>query len=266
MKINTDTNSVNSQISSVRKQQEQAMKQLITGLKINSADDAAGLQISNRLSNQASGTQVAIRNANDGYSLASVAESALSGISDAAGRINELSLQAANGSLSSADREAIQQEISQIQQQVGDIQTFTSFGGQSLFTSSSDRQFQVGADANTTIGLSLPDFTDVLGELKVIDVTTEEGAQAAIETSQNIGEYVDSVRGQIGAFQNSIESSINNLNNQFIQTEASRSRIQDTDFAQATADNTQASILSNIGLSVHAQANVSNQQALSLLN
>ena len=248
-----NSNSVNSQISSVRKKQEEAMNKLVTGLKINSAkDDAAGLQIANRLASQSSGVQVAIRNANDAYSLASVADSALSGVNDAADSISELSLRAANASLSSVDREAIQQEITQIQGQVSDIQTNTTFAGQSLFSGSNDSQFQLGANANTTIGLSLPDLTDQLGELQIIDVTTQAGAQAAVDSSRQVGEYVN--------------SSISSLSNSYEQNEAARSRIQDTDFAQTSADKAQAGFLADIGVALQAQANVSKGQALNLLN
>lgn len=266
MKVGSGINNPNT-LSQVKMQQEQAMKQLVTGLKINSAqDDAAGLQIANRLSAQASGTQVAIRNANDAFSLASVADSALSGVTDASNRINELSLRAANGSLSAADRSAIQQEINQLQGQVSDIQSNTSFGGQQLFNQSSNNQFQVGAGANTTIGLGLPDLSSQVDALNQIDVTTQAGAQNAITTTQQVSEEVNSARGQIGAFQNRVESTINNLSNQFEQTEAARSRIEDTDFAQATAQNTQSSIQSQIGVAIQAQANVSQGQALNLLN
>lgn len=266
MKVGSGISNPNT-LSQVKKQQEQAMKQLVSGLKINSAkDDAAGLQIANRLSSQASGTQVAIRNANDAFSLAEVADSALSGVTDAAGRINELSLRAANGSLSAADRNAIQQEITQLQGQVSDIQSNTSFAGQSLFNQSSNSQFQVGAGANTTIGLGLSDLGSQVDALNQIDVTTQSGAQDAINTSQQVSEEVSSSRGQIGAFQNRVESTINNLSNQYEQTEAARSRIQDTDFAQASAQNTQSSIQSQIGIAIQAQANVSQGQALNLLN
>jgi flagellin len=266
MKIGGTSLSTN-KMTQVREQQQESMKRLATGLKINSAkDDAAGMQIANRLMSQSSGIQVAMRNANDAYSLASVADSALSGINGAADRISELSLRAANASLSSADRSAIQQEITQLQQQVGDIQNNTTFAGQQLFNQSSNSQFQVGPNANTTIGLSLPDIGEQVSSLSTIDVTTQAGAQAGIETSRQVGEQVNSIRGQIGAFQNRVESTVNNLANVYEQNESARSRIQDTDFAKATADNAQNSILGQVGIAMQAQANVSRGQALSLLS
>lgn len=270
MKIGNNTLSVgspSSSMTSLKEQQEKAMERLVTGLKINSAkDDAAGLQIANRLSSESSGTQVAIRNASDAYSFGSIAESALSGINDAAGRINELSLRAANASLSAADRESIQQEIVQLQGQVSDIQSNTNFAGQSLFTQSSNSQFQVSANANTTIGLSLSMFSEQIDAVNNIDVTTVDGAQAAITVTQEISESINSQRGQIGAFQNRIESTINNLSNSYEQAEAARSRIQDTDYAQTSAENIQSSIMGQASTAIQSQANVSQGMALSLLN
>ncbi len=264
---NSSVSSTNTSFNKVKEQQEDAMKRLVTGLKINSAkDDAAGLQIANRLSSQSSGIQVAMANASDAFSMGAVAESALSGINDAATRINELSLRAANASVSAADRDAIQQEIVQLQGQVSDIQSNTTFAGQALFSQSSNSQFQVGPDANTTIGLSLSDLSQQINAIDSIDVTSVAGAQDAIATSQQVNEDVGSLRGQIGAFQNRLESTINNLSNSYEQTESARSRIQDTDFAKVSADNIQSSILSQANIAMQAQANVSQGQALSLLN
>ena len=267
MRVGSGISNPNTLLNQVEKQQEQALKQLATGLRINSAqDDAAGLQIANRLASQSNGAQVAIRNANDAYSLASVADSALSGINSSTDRINELSLRAANASLSASDRQAIQQEINQLQGQVSDIQQNTTFAGQQLFNQSSNSNFQVGADANTTVGLGLSDLSSQVSALNEIDVTTQAGAQQAISSTQQVSEDINSLRGSIGAFQNRVESTISNLSNQYEQNEAARSRIQDTDFAQATAQNAQSSIQSQIGVAIQAQANVSRGQALNLLN
>lgn len=267
MKINSGSPNFNANnINSVKEQQEKSLERLVTGLKINSAaDDAAGLQIANRLFAQASGTQVAIRNANDAYSYASVADSALSGINDASQRVNELSLQAANGTLNASDRQAIQQEITQIQQQVSDIQANTSFAGQSLFGSSENRNFQVGANAGQQIGLSSRTLNDQISQLKSIDVTSQSGAQQGIETSQAVSEQITQSRGEIGAFQNRISSTINSLNNTYENTEAARSRIEDTDFARETANLTQQGIRSNISTAIAAQANSDRAIATALL-
>ncbi|MBU2917447.1 flagellin [Psychrosphaera sp. F3M07] len=264
---NISLSSSNTSSTSLKEQQESAMKRLVSGLKINSAkDDAAGLQIANRLANQSSGIQVVMRNASDAFSYSSVAESALSGINDAAGRINELSLRAANASMSAADRDSIQQEIVQLQGQVSDIQSQTSFAGQTIFTQSNNNQFQVGANANTTIGLSLSSINEQIDAVNSIDVTTITGAQDAISISQTVNENISGQRGKIGAFQNRIESTINNLSNSYVQSESAKSRIEDTDYAKATADNIQASIMGQANVAVQAQANLSKGLALKLLN
>lgn len=239
--------------------QERLFEQIATGLRINQAsDDAAGLQIANSLTSQLNGQNQAIRNANDAISFAQVADGALSSVTDASFRIEELSIQAANGSLSASDRQAIQQEISQLQDQIGDTFSQTSFGDQAVF--GTGREFQVGANANETIGL-----TTGSQSLADIDVTTQAGAQAAISTVQSFRESVDSNRAQLGAFQNRVSSTINNLENINENTAASRSQIQDADFANVISQQTANDIQNQGIIALTAQANISNRQALNLL-
>ncbi len=268
MKINSNVSTANlSNLNQVKEQQEKSLERLATGLKINqAADDAAGFQIAQRLFTQASGLQVAVRNANDSYSLASVADSAIAGVSDATQRVQELSIQAANGTLTAADRESIQFEITQIQSQVSDIQKNTTFAGQSLFASSENRNFQVGSNAGETIGFSTNDFNAQIEQLQQVDVTTQAGAQEAITTAQNLNESFNTARTQIGAFQNRISSTINNLSNIYEQTVASSSRIADTDFAQETANKAQQDFLVQGNVAIQAQANSQASIALNLLN
>ena len=239
---------------------EKLFEQIATGLRINQgADDAAGLQISNQLTSQINGQNQAIRNANDGISLAQVAEGALSGVTDAAFRIEELSIQAANGTLGPDQRQAIQAEITQLQGQISDTFSQTRFGDQQVFGGSFE--LQVGANANETIGLNVGSSS-----LADIDVTTQAGAQAAISTVQSFREGIDSNRAQLGAFQNRAESTINNLQNINENSEASRSRIRDTDIAGAVSRETAAGIQSQAAIALQAQANFSNRQALNLLS
>lgn len=267
MKINSNfSNIANSNLNSVKEQQEKSLERLATGLKINSAsDDVAGFQIAQRLFSQASGLQVAIRNANDAYSFSSVAETALDSVNSATQRVNELSLQAANGTLSAADRESIQFEISQIQQQVADVQQNTTFGGQPIFSSSENRNFQVGANAGEQLGLSTSDLSSQIEQLNQIDVTTQAGAQLAITSSQQVSESITASRSQIGAFQNRLSSTISNLSNVYEQTESARSRIEDADFAQESANLVQQNILNNIGTAIAGQANANQAVATALL-
>lgn len=249
-----------STLNKIEEAQKQLFEKLSSGLKTQKAkDDAAGLQIAHQLTAQINGQNQAIRNANDSISYAQVAEGALSSVSDSALRIEELSIQAANGTLSDGDRKAIQQEISQLQGHVEDIYANTRFGDKVVFGSSVE--FQIGANANQTVELGLSSQS-----LADIDVSTQNGAQAAIGAAQSFREQVDSNRGQIGAFQNRIASSISNLTNQNINTQASRSQIVDTDYASTVSEQTAQGIQAQANVALAAQANFSNFRGLELLN
>lgn len=157
--VNTNVSSLNAQnqLTKSGNTLDQAFQRLSSGLRINSAaDDAAGLQISNRLTSQINGLNVATRNANDGVSVAQTAEGAMSESTNILQRMRELALQSANGSNSSEDRAALQKEVSSLQSELDRISETTSFGGQKLIDGSfGSKQFQVGANANETISLSL---------------------------------------------------------------------------------------------------------------
>lgn len=248
------------QSSQIEETRQKLFEQLATGLRINQAkDDAAGLQIANRLTSQVNGTTQAIRNANDAISYTQVADAALSGVTDASFRIEELSIQAANGTLGPQQRQAIQAEINQLQGQISDTFSQTRFGSQQVF-GSGGLDFQVGANSGETIGLSVGSSS-----LADIDVTTQAGAQAAIGTVQSFREGVDSNRASLGAFQNRVSSTIDNLANINENAQASRSQIADTDFARAVSEQTSNDILSQANIALQAQANFSNRQALNLL-
>lgn len=159
--INTNIASLNAQRSLNGSQNSLAtsFQRLSSGLRINSArDDAAGLAIADRLTSQIRGLNQAVRNANDGISLAQTAEGALQETTNILQRIRELSIQSANGSNSDADRQALQGEVSQLQAEITRIADTTSFGGRKLFDGTfGQAQFQVGAEANETIGFALAD-------------------------------------------------------------------------------------------------------------
>ncbi len=267
MKINSNTPSLSTQaINKVKVEQEKSLERLASGLKINSAaDDVAGFQIAQRLFTQASGLQVAIRNANDAYSIADVAEVALESVGDATNRVNELSLQAANGALTAADRQSIQFEITQLQQQVSDVQANTSFAGQSLFASSGQRDFQVGVNAGEQVGVNFGSLSSEIDALKQIDVTSQSGAQNAVTLSQQVNQQVTSSRSLIGAFQNRISSTISNLTNVYQHTEESRSRVKDTDYAKESAKNISEGFKFQSNIALSAQANSDSSIAASLL-
>ncbi|AZG72655.1 flagellin [Shewanella livingstonensis] len=178
--VNTNVTSMKAQgnLNKAQSSTAMSMERLASGLRINSAkDDAAGLQISNRFTSQINGLGVAMRNANDGISIAQTAEGAMSESTNILQRMRDLSLQSANGSNSSADRSSMQKEISSLQDELTRIAETTSFGGQKLLDGSFGTQsFQVGSEANETIGISLKDISaDKLGSYSQTLVSSGAG-------------------------------------------------------------------------------------------
>jgi flagellin len=182
--VNTNVASLNTQrnLNTSSNALNNSMQRLSTGSRINSAkDDAAGLQISNRLTSQINGLGVAVRNANDGISLAQTAEGALQQSTNILQRMRDLSLQSANDSNSATDRASLQKEVTQLKSELTRIADTTSFGGRKLLDGSfGTAQFQVGANANETIGISLSDAKATnLGANRTLTAGTAAGASTA---------------------------------------------------------------------------------------
>ncbi len=388
LSVNTNISSLNAQRNLTKSGLGLAtsMQRLSSGMRINSAkDDAAGLQISNRLTSQINGLAVAQRNANDGISMAQTAEGAMQASTDILQRMRELALQSANGSNSAEDRGALQKEVAQLQTELTRIADTTSFGDQKLIDGSfGTKSFQVGANANETIDMTLSSMkasdlgtisgktltiagfdnaatgilaetltfavttasgtssvsfdvalgagtddiidavNDNVGSLGIraisdglgsitfsstnavtavtvgssvagdagvfesiatpgagtlggadsatggtavgsIDISSAVGAQSALESIDAALKQVDEQRADLGAIQNRFGHTISNLANIQENVSASRSRIQDTDFAIETAVMTKNQILQQAGTSILAQANQIPQAAISLL-
>ncbi|MFK8773086.1 MULTISPECIES: flagellin N-terminal helical domain-containing protein [Aeromonas] len=298
MFINTNTSSLNAQrnLMNTSKSLDTSYTRLASGLRINSAkDDAAGLQISNRLTSQINGLDQGNRNANDGISLAQTAEGAMDEVTGMLQRMRTLAQQSANGSNSDKDRAALQKEVNQLGAEINRISKDTTFAGTKLLDGNYSGTFQVGADANQTIGFSLAQSggfsisgiakaagTDVnLGTIigTSIDMTTIFGggadgdinigtqadAQAVLAATDLMLEVVDSKRAELGAVQNRLDSTIRNQANISENVSAARSRIRDADFATETANMTKQNILQQAASSILAQANQRPQSALSLL-
>jgi flagellin len=239
-------------------------KSLASGKKINSAaDNAAALQIIDRLTSQQDGYGQAVSNAYDGISYSQVTESNLSGVNDAVSRIRELSIQAGNGALNDSDRSALQEEVVQLQSQITETFENASFGGKPLFDGQAV-SFQVGPDANTTQNLT-PSNGSVAGVIAGIDISTQAGAQAAIDISGQASEEINAQRAELGAFQNTLESTIRGLGTQQENIAASQSRIQDTDYAQAISQQVSNDILAQASIALRGQANQSAESILGLL-
>ncbi|SBT16353.1 Flagellin [Marinomonas gallaica] len=288
--VNTNTSSLNAQNQMMKtgNQLDTAYQRLSSGMRINSAaDDAAGLQISNRLTSQVNGLNQAVRNANDGISLAQTAEGAMDETTNMLQRMRTLALQSANGSNTDKDRVALQQEVEALSEEINRVASDTTFGGQNLLDGTYTGTFQVGADANQTISFSLStggaansvDFAGNGGmtvsglsdqattqvSKDTISVSTAANAQSMVAILDTMIATVDSKRAELGAVQNRFSSTISNLSNISENVSAARSRIRDTDFATETAALTSAQILQQASSSILAQANQRPQTALSLL-
>ena len=260
-------NSGNSILQQVQERQNNLLERLASGKKVNSAaDGAAAQQIIDRLSSQIGGNQQALNNVYDGISLAQVGDAALSGVTNDVNRIRELSIQAGNGLLTDADRSALQQEVTQLQDNIRDTLENTNFNGNSLFVADSTIDFQSGANAGQSIGVNTRDLPTALNDILNADISTAAGAQTALDSADSAIETVGSNRAEFGAVQNRFESTARQLTTQAENEAAARSRIQDTDFAQATSDLAAGQVLSQANIAVQAQSNQQQSQVLSLLS
>jgi len=256
-----------------------AIERLSSGLRINNAkDDAAGQAISNRMSAQIRGMTQAARNANDGISLVQTAEGNLKEINTNLQRIRELAVQAANDTNTAEDRTSIQTEIKQRLAEIDRIAKSASFNGTELLSKDGQKlSFQVGAGTSTDKDVISIDEASLINataaQLGVggvdVSVTTAPGdpnpAHKAIDDIDAALKKVDTARSNLGALQNRFESTINNLNNTINNLSASRSRIEDADYAVEVSNMTRAQILQQAGTAVLAQANQVPQTVLSLL-
>ncbi|BBQ32545.1 flagellin N-terminal helical domain-containing protein [Aeromonas caviae] len=295
--INTNVSSLNAQRNMMNstKSLDTSYTRLASGLRINSAkDDAAGLQISNRLTSQINGLDQGNRNANDGISLAQTAEGAMDEVTGMLQRMRTLAQQSANGSNSVEDRTALQKEMDQLGAEINRVAKDTTFAGTKLLDGNFAGSFQVGADANQKIGFSLTQtdgFTisgiaaaanttvDADGDTTTpevaiatifagatsIDISKASTAQAVLAAADSMLKVVDSKRAELGAVQNRLDSTIRNQANISENVSAARSRIRDADFATETANMTKQNILQQAASSILSQANQRPQSALSLL-
>jgi flagellin len=276
--INTNVGSLTAQrnLSSSQASLAQSMQRLSSGLRINSAkDDAAGLAIAERMNAQVRGMNVAIRNANDGISLAQTAEGALSKVGDALQRMRELAVQSRNATNSSSDKDSLNKEFGELQSEITRVLGGTAFNGKTILGSdATEMTFQIGANTTEDDTVSITsedmtansDITAVTGSTAVIDATATSGDIATV--IDNIDTAIDTINDQratFGAAQGRFDAIIANLQQSVESQSAARSRIMDTDFASETANMSRAQILQQAGSAMVAQANSQPQQVLSLL-
>ena len=302
--VNTNVSSINAQrkLANSTLSLNTSYQRLSSGLRINSAkDDAAGLQISDRLTSQINGLNQGNRNTNDGIALAQTIEGALDETTNMLQRIRVLAVQSANGTNSEADRKALQEEVTQLSQEITRIANQTTFAGQEillgkdkgLIPTDGKLTFQVGANAGNTLTLDWTEPFTLSGiadqaAIKSADqtdqnakyglmkdakngnairytISTASRATYALEHIDKLIQAVDSKRAGLGALQNRMESTIRNQANISENQSDARSRIRDTDFASETAALTQNNIIQQASQTVLAQANQRPTIALSLL-
>ena len=282
--INTNLVSLNAQrhLSTSQSQLATSMQRLSSGLRVNSAkDDAAGLAIAERMNAQIRGMNVAIRNANDGISMAQVGEGALGKVSDIFQRMRELAVQSANGTNTDADRISLNQEFVQLAQEATRTLGGTQFNGQNILATTNASTFQIGANGTTNIDrISVDAFnwvdqtaiTGLLGSAIITGTGVPAQQITTITTAQNVLASIDgaidklnSQRGTFGAVQNRFENVIATLQVAAENQSAARSRIMDADYAAETANLSRAQILQQAGNAMVAQANQLPAQVLSLL-
>jgi flagellin len=244
-----------------------SLTRLSTAQRINSAkDDAAGLAIASAMAAQLGSSSQAMRNVGDGLSLTSTAESALGQAGDMLQRISELSVQAANGSNSASDRMAIQAEVSQLQQGLGQVMETTQFNGQKLFDGSFTSQLQTGPNAGDTTTLSLPQVSPETLGVAALDVSTVAGANAAISATDSAMSNVNGMRADIGAQQASLNSTLANLSGTYENLAAAKSRIADTDYAQETANLSRNTTQQQAAMQALKLYNANQSSVLGLIN
>jgi flagellin len=274
--INTNTASINARanLDATTNRLGLNFKRLSTGLRITSAsDDAAGLAISERMRARIRSLGQAQRNANDGISLIRVAEGAMNEVNTILIRLRELAIQANNGTVSGQDRDTLDQEFDNLVNEIDRIAQSTDFNGVNLLDgSTASLDFQVGAGAVSgvdTLAVTLPSIlaSNGLGLTPTIDISSAGGASptVAISAIDTAIDVVAQARGDLGAVENRLSSTIANLATATENLSAAESRIRDVDVALETAELTRNTILQQAAITILAQANTQPQVALTLL-
>ncbi|MEZ5966911.1 MAG: flagellin [Planctomycetota bacterium] len=272
LRVNTNVASINAQrnLATATGRLEGNFRRLATGLRISTAsDDAAGLAISERLRAQVRSLEQAKRNANDGISMVQTAEGALNEVSSILTRLRELSVQAANGTVSGQDRNTLNEEFRSLVDEIDRIGKSTEFNGIKLLDASSTTvSFQIGFGTSSgidSLNLTLSAALATTLTLNSLDIGATGDTSVAIGAIDTAINQVSSMRGSLGAAQNRLNSTINNLGVQVENLSAAESRIRDVDVAYETAQLTRNSILQQASISILAQTNAQPQAALNLL-
>ena len=276
--INTNLTSLNAQrnLNGSQSALNVAMQRLSSGMRVNSAkDDAAGLAIAERMNTQVRGMSVAIRNANDGISMAQVAEGALSKVGDALQRMRELALQSRNSTNSNSDKDSLNKEFAELQKEVKRVLASTSFNTKRILGADATAfTFQVGANTTSDDVVTI-DFENMVSNADVSAITVTTASIGSVADTSDIASVIDNIdaaldtvnntRATYGATQSRFEAIISNLQVSVENQTAARSRIMDADYAAETAALSRAQILQQAGNAMVAQANQLPQLVLKLL-
>lgn len=275
MFVNTNVSALNAQntLSNSSNALTSSFERLSSGFRINRAsDDAAGLQITDRMTSQINGLNQAVNNANDAISLTQTAEGSLGETTSSLQRIRQLAVQSQNGINSQADRDALQKEVSALKTEISRISTDTQFNKTNILTGGFSATFLIGANSGQTIsvGLSAPGnglsgFSATGLSINDLSVSSAGGASAALDAIDNALSAVGGARADLGAMTNRFQSTIRNLSNITENMSSARSQIMDTDFAKETANLTRNQIIQQASTTVLSQANQRPQAALQLL-
>lgn len=274
MRVTTNIAAINAQRNLVGSQRviQNSMAQLASGSRINkAADDAAGLAISESLKSQLRSGVQATRNANDGISMIQTAEGGLNEISTILTRLRELGIQAASDTIGDVERGFLDKEVQQLKSEIDRIANVTTWGTTKLLDGQSPSfDFQVGLygeseDNRISWDPSINNATLSGLDLEGIDYTSKEGAQEALAQLDSSQSSVNGMRADLGALQNRMTSTVDNLMNQYENLSAANSRIRDTDVAQASSEMIRNNIQLQAGVSTLAQANTTNAMAMKLI-
>ncbi|KYG63319.1 flagellin [Bdellovibrio bacteriovorus] len=274
MRISTNVSAINAQRTMITSQRSigKSMEQLSSGSRINkAADDAAGLAISENLKSQIRSLSQAGRNANDGISMVQTAEGGLSEISNILTRMRELGVQASSDTVGDTERGFLDKEVQQLKAEAQRITQTTKFGTTKLLDGSGDKfDFQVGINNNEEadrISFNAGETDSTIAALGIdsFDFSSKAGAQEALELVDKAQSQVNGYRANLGALQNRLQSTVDNLGVQHENISAANSRIRDTDVAAASAESTRNSVLLQANTAVLAQANAMPNSALRLI-
>jgi flagellin len=270
LRVNTNVSALNAQrnLSIISARLAANFARLSSGSRIASpSDDPAGLGVSERMRGQIRSLSAAMRNAQDGLSITQTAEGTLQEVHNALNRMRELAVQAANGTLSAADRGTLDEEFQSLIAEIDRVANAATFNGVDLLNgTTATLDIQAGIDAGDVITVNLVDVRAVTLGIDLEDVTTAANASAAIAVIDTALDTVTSGRGELGAMQSRLQSTITSILNLRENLSAAESRIRDVDIASETTDLTRNSILQQAAVSVLAQANVQPQLALTLLS